>query len=194
MNRLHRRVVFRFPPVDDLHSFFFADLGGITVPASNDVDPKPAVVSVFTSLLARIALVQSCWHRDIVDQGHDGFAAVATAELAYVERFEVPGAFELPLHTRLLATSGRFDAVAAIGFVVDGGIYRHEFVAQAVIDGLMRVQLDADVPVFSGVLTPKEFDENEHHAFFYEHLRHKGEELARACLATLAARTLVSSP
>lgn len=142
----------------------------------------------------RLALVQSCWHRDIVDQGHAGFMDVISDELTHVEPFEVPGAFELPLHSRLLAESGRFDAVAAIGFVVDGGIYRHDFVAQAVIDGLMRVQLDSNVPVFSGVLTPQQFHEHaEHHDFFHQHMRHKGEELARACLTTLKARTLVTT-
>lgn len=141
----------------------------------------------------RLALVQSCWHRDIVDQGRAGFVDVASDESARMELFEVPGAFELPLHIRLLAESKRFDAVAAIGFVVDGGIYRHEFVAQAVIDGLMRVQLDANVPVFSGVLTPQRFHEHaEHHEFFHQHMRQKGEELAHACLAMLKARTLVA--
>ena len=39
--------------------------------------------------------------------------------------------------------------------VVNGGIYRHEFVADAVINGLMRVQLETDVPVISAVLTPR---------------------------------------
>lgn len=141
-----------------------------------------------------IALVQSCWHRDIVDRGRSGFLDVLTSDKGNVELFEVPGAFELPLHSRLLAQSGRFDAVAAMGFVVDGGIYRHEFVAQAVIDGLMRVQLDTDVPVFSGVLTPQQFHEHDvHHDFFSRHMHRKGGELAHACLTTLEARTLVAS-
>ncbi|NEX60188.1 hypothetical protein G3574_03770 [Noviherbaspirillum sp. 17J57-3] len=39
--------------------------------------------------------------------------------------------------------SGRYGAVVATGLIVNGGIYRHEFVAQAVINGLMQVQLDS---------------------------------------------------
>ena len=63
--------------------------------------------------------------------------------------------------------------------VVDGGIYRHEFVADAVIGGLMRVQLDTGVPVISAVLTPHHFHEHEtHRAFFFEHLETKGAEAA----------------
>ena len=136
----------------------------------------------------RVALVQSCWHRDLVDRCAESFLA-GLAELvpgSSVERFEVPGAFEIPLHAKLLAGSGRFDAVACTGLVVDGGIYRHEFVASAVIDGLMRVQLDTSVPVFTAVLTPQQFHEHaDHHAFFAEHLVGKGRELARACAQTL---------
>ena len=72
--------------------------------------------------------------------------------------------------------------------MVNGGIYRHEFVAAAVIDGLMRVQLDTGVPVFSAVLTPRDFHEHEVHLrFFGEHLVTKGTEAARACMAALAS-------
>ena len=113
----------------------------------------------------------------------------AIGDQAEVDLFEVPGAFELPLHVRMVAETGKFDAVVAAGFVVDGGIYRHEFVADAVISGLMRVQLDAGVPVFSSVLTPQNFQESETHvAFFRDHMVGKGREVADACLATLQAR------
>lgn len=139
----------------------------------------------------RIAFVQSLWHRDIVDQALAGFLEVVPHA---VDSFAVPGAFELPLHARLLADTGRFDAIVAAGFVVDGGIYRHEFVADAVISGLMRVQLDTLVPVFSCVLTPQQFHEHDTHvAFFRRHMVEKGREVAGACLATLAARSLVTA-
>lgn len=142
---------------------------------------------------ARLAFVQSCWHRDIVDRARDGFVETTAPSGAVVECFEVPGAFELPLHAKLLAGQG-FDAVVAAGLVVDGGIYRHEFVAAAVIDGLMRVQLDTGVPVFSCVLTPQQFHEHDTHlAFFTEHMLTKGREVAGACLATLAARARLTA-
>src|SRR5690606_29533577 len=90
---------------------------------------------------------------------------------------EVPGAFEIPLHALRLAQSGQYEAIIACGFVVDGGIYRHEFVASAVINGLMQVQLQAGVPVFSAVLTPHNFHEDEDHMeFFSKHFVKKGTE------------------
>ena len=135
-----------------------------------------------------IAFVQSCWHRDIVDQARSGFLG-QIADRAEVECFEVPGAFEIPLHAQSLAASGRFDAIVAAGFVVDGGIYRHEFVADAVISGLMRVMLDSGIPVFSCVLTPQQFHEHSTHMdFFRQHMVDKGNEAAIACMDTLAAR------
>lgn len=137
----------------------------------------------------KIAFIQSSWHKDIVDRSRDAFLATLAAEnitAAQVDLFEVPGAFEIPLHAKLLAKSGKYSAVVAAGLVVDGGIYRHEFVAQAVISGLMQVQLETDVPVFSAVLTPHHFHEHsEHQNYFREHFLTKGAEVARACIGTL---------
>ena len=87
----------------------------------------------------------------------------------------MPGAFEIPLLAQRLARTGRYDAIVAFGLVVNGGIYRHEFVGAAVIDALMRVQLDTEVPVLSAVLTPRDFHEHEEHRrFFAEHFVKKG--------------------
>lgn len=139
----------------------------------------------------RIAFVQSGWHKDIVDVSRRSFLA-EIERLGYdeseVDLYEVTGAFEIPLHAKRLADSGRYSAVVGAGLVVDGGIYRHEFVAEAVISGLMRVQLDTGVPVISAVLTPHHFHEHEtHHAFFSEHFETKGAEAARACVRTVEA-------
>jgi 6,7-dimethyl-8-ribityllumazine synthase len=144
----------------------------------------------------RIAFVQSCWHKDLVDQIKKGFSnemvelGTPAGNLDFVE---VTGAFEIPLHARRLAETGGFDAVVAAGLVVDGGIYRHEFVAEAVIGGLMQVQLETGVPIISAVLTPHHFHEHEpHRSFFFEHLESKGIEAARACAHTIDALSRLS--
>jgi 6,7-dimethyl-8-ribityllumazine synthase len=138
----------------------------------------------------RVAFVQSCWHKDIVDQCRAAFMAelqrLGMPETA-IDLFEVPGAFEIPLQAKLLAQSGRYAAIVAAGLVVDGGIYRHEFVADAVISGLMRVQIETEVPVISAVLTPQRFHEHgEHQRFFHQHFLVKGQEAAAACARTMA--------
>ncbi len=139
----------------------------------------------------RIAYIEASWHQDILDPGRIAFLeeldrlGIARDR---VDHIDVPGGFEIPLQAQLLAKSGRYAAIVGAAFIVDGGIYRHEFVATAVIDGLMRVQLDSEVPVLSMALTPQQFHEHgEHIAFFQAHFKTKGIEVARACAATLEA-------
>jgi 6,7-dimethyl-8-ribityllumazine synthase len=137
----------------------------------------------------RIAFVQSTWHESIVDRCRDSFIeeiARLGVDEDRIDLFRVPGAFEIPLHAKRLAASGNYAAVVGAGLVIDGGIYRHDFVAEAVISGLMQVQLDTDVPIISAVLTPHHFHEHDEHAlFFAEHFRVKGAEAARACAITV---------
>ncbi|WP_024506158.1 6,7-dimethyl-8-ribityllumazine synthase [Bradyrhizobium sp. ARR65] len=137
----------------------------------------------------RVAFVQSSWHRDVVMEARIAFLDEIEARHIARERvdiFEVPGSFEIPLHAQILAKTRRYTAIVAAGLVVDGGIYRHEFVADTVIKALMDVQLRTEVPVFSAVLTPQQFHETQaHFEFFKKHFATKGVEVAEACANTL---------
>jgi 6,7-dimethyl-8-ribityllumazine synthase len=143
----------------------------------------------------RIAMAAARWHGDIVDRAVQSFRdRLVELDISDLDVYEAPGAFELPLLVRRLARSGRYDAIATCALVVDGGIYRHEFVAHTVVDALMRVQLETDVPVFSGVLTPHHFHEHtEHRQQFSKHFVVKGQELADAVAATLTTLADVSN-
>ncbi len=140
----------------------------------------------------RIAFVQARWHAEIVDSCRVAFVDEVgrrTGGSATIEVFDVPGAFELPLQARSLARTGRYAAVVAAAFVVDGGIYRHDFIAEVVVAGLMQAQMEVDLPVLSAVLTPHHFQDSEaHRRFFLEHFKLKGRETAQACLEILALR------
>ncbi|MBW0275467.1 riboflavin synthase subunit beta [Nocardia sp. MH4] len=144
-----------------------------------------------TTSTGAVAFIRASWHSSIVTKAHEGFVAEYAGlglDPAAVEVFDVPGAFEIPLHAQRLARTGRYEAIVAAALVVDGGIYRHDFVATAVIDGLMRVQLDNDVPVFSVVLTPHHFHEHSEHVDYYtNHFVTKGAEAARAVANTLSS-------
>jgi 6,7-dimethyl-8-ribityllumazine synthase len=140
----------------------------------------------------RYAFIKANWHADIVDRALDGFCELIPA--AQVDVFDVPGAFEMPLLARNLAETGRYAAVAAAAFVVDGGIYRHDFVAQAVVDGLMRAGMDSGVPVLSVSLTPHQYQETEHHNAIYQaHFVEKGREAARAALMISETRQAIAA-
>lgn len=142
-----------------------------------------------TPSLPRLALVQAGWYRDLLDNARTSFLEELGRNgipESRVDVIDAPGAFEIPLLVRELALTGRYDGVAALGMVIDAGVYRHEFVAHAVIDGLMRVQLDTGIPVFSMVLTPHHMHGHADHLdFFGNHFLAKGAEAARACLKTL---------
>jgi 6,7-dimethyl-8-ribityllumazine synthase len=158
---------------------------------TNSSVASPSAIHSGGAPKARFAFIQSSWHEDIVDQGRGAFLAEMARQGVgpeSIDTFEVPGAFEIPLHAKKLAQSGRYAGVVCCGLVVDGGIYRHEFVADAVISALMGIQLETGVPVFSAVLTPQHFHEHEEHRqFFTAHFLTKGKEVAQACLETVAS-------
>src|ERR1700733_12180102 len=157
--------------------------------SSETVDRPPVPAYPRFAKPQRIAFVQSAWHRAVVEECRIAFLGEIEArgiERARVDLFEVPGSFEIPLHAQLLAKTRRYTAIVAAGVVVDGGIYRHEFVSDTVIKALMDVQLRTEVPVFSAVLTPQQFHESAaHFDFFRKHFVTKGVEVAEACANTL---------
>ena len=137
----------------------------------------------------RIAYIQAAWHVEITDRCKDAFMA-EMAKNGYgaeaIDFFSAPGSLEIPLMAKKLATTGKYSAVCASGLVVDGGIYRHEFVAQAVLQGIVQASLETGVPVLSAVLPPHHFHEHAvHHDFFRAHMVTKGQELAHACLSII---------
>jgi len=104
----------------------------------------------------RIAIVASRFNRFIVEQLVEG--AVDALKRHGIDQGQlvlvwVPGAFELPLLADQLASSGRFDAIIALGAVIRGGTLHFDFVAGECARGLARVALDNGLPVTFGVLT-----------------------------------------
>lgn len=137
----------------------------------------------------KFAFIKARWHAEIVDQAHAGFEqrlGEVDADAA-TDCYNVPGAFEMPLLAQRLAETGHYDAVICAALVVDGGIYRHDFVAQAVVSGLMEAGLKTGVPVLSVSLTPHHFQPTtEHQTFFREHFVKKGREAAEAAIDVVA--------
>jgi 6,7-dimethyl-8-ribityllumazine synthase len=156
--------------------------------------PSPAEENM---ALKPIAYIQASWHSDILEHCKSAFLTEITKH-GYrqddVEFFAAPGSLEIPLLAKKLARTGRYAAVCASGLVVDGGIYRHEFVAQAVLHGIVQTSLDTGVPVLSAVLTPHHFHEHAiHEAFFKDHMRTKGKELAEACVSIVEKLSAVEA-
>jgi len=102
------------------------------------------------------------------------FTAVADLDVVYV-----PGAWELPLAARGAARDG-YDAIVALGCVIRGETAHFDHVGRAATDGLARVQLDSEVPVGLGVLTPDTLEQALARAG--GELGNAGTEAARAAL------------
>lgn len=65
----------------------------------------------------------------------------------------VPGALEIPIALKKLASTGQCQALVALGAVIRGETYHFEVVSDQSAAGIMKVQLDTGIPVANGVLT-----------------------------------------
>lgn len=104
----------------------------------------------------RIAIVDTSWNDFIVTRLTDGAIGVLRrhgVDDDFISHVTVPGAYELPLVTRKLATTNRFDAIIALGCVIRGATPHFDYVAGECAKGLSAVMADTGVPVAFGVLT-----------------------------------------
>ncbi|MEZ4685897.1 MAG: 6,7-dimethyl-8-ribityllumazine synthase [Bacteroidia bacterium] len=106
----------------------------------------------------RVAIVVSKWNETITEALFEGASAVLRAAglpSGNILRYDVPGSFELPLGARIaLKKQPDIHGVIALGCIIQGETRHFDFIAQAVADGLMRLNLDSGKPVIFGVLTP----------------------------------------
>jgi 6,7-dimethyl-8-ribityllumazine synthase len=102
----------------------------------------------------RVALCVARFYSELADKLEAGArGALEDAGIVDVERFDVPGAFELPLITKYAAQSGRFVAVVCLGAVIRGETDHYDYVCGEAARGIQQVQLDTGVPCGFGVLT-----------------------------------------
>ncbi|KAJ5737873.1 6-7-dimethyl-8-ribityllumazine synthase [Penicillium malachiteum] len=116
----------------------------------------------------RIAIVHARWNDRVIQSLIAGakrellLAGVKEEDISFES---VPGSYELPFAVQMiLKKSGRrgdiihaegrpFDVVITIGALIKGDTMHFEYISNAVSDGLMRAQLDQEVPVIFGILT-----------------------------------------
>jgi len=141
-----------------------------------------ATFSVPSAKGLRIAVVTATFNSSITDGLKSGaIAFLEEAEADEVRLVDAPGAFELPLLARALATQG-FDAIVCLGAVIEGETDHYAHVAHRASEGLMRVQLDTGVPVSFGILTTR--DSKDATARSQPGPHNKGREAAAAAVST----------
>lgn len=125
------------------------------------LEPAPAPERLH-DLEVRVGIVCSGFHRELTQALLDGARAHLTAAGLDPHRVDVhwvPGSFEVPQAARMLAVSGRYAAVVAIGAVIRGATAHFDHIAMAASQGLIRVGLDTGVPCTFGVLTCDTLDQ-----------------------------------
>lgn len=71
----------------------------------------------------------------------------------------VPGAFEIPLIAKKMASSQKYDAVICLGVVIRGATPHFDVVVNEVSKGSAQVGLETGVPVLFGVLTTETIEQ-----------------------------------
>jgi 6,7-dimethyl-8-ribityllumazine synthase len=141
--------------------------------------------------MTRVAIGVATFYTDLAERLEtSAVAALKAAGIEQIDRFEVPGAFELPVLAKYAADAG-YDAVVLLGAVIRGQTSHYDHVCEEVARGIMDVQLTTGVPCGFGVLTV----ENQEQAIARSGggKRDSGEHAVAAILALLAAkRTFVT--
>jgi 6,7-dimethyl-8-ribityllumazine synthase len=105
---------------------------------------------------AKIAVVCARFNSLIVDQLESGCMDTLTrlgVQANDISLIKVPGAFEMPVVIKKLASGGTYDAIIGLGAVIRGGTPHFEYVASACTRGLSTAAMDTGVPIIFGVLT-----------------------------------------
>lgn len=136
---------------------------------------------------ARFALVVARFNSAITERLAAGAAAAlqaAGALEADVERFDVPGAYEIPQAARCAAETGRFAAVVCLGCVVCGATPHFDYISAATAHAIQHAAGETGIPMAFGVLTTDTWAQAEERAV--DGPDNKGWEAAAAALEMAA--------
>jgi 6,7-dimethyl-8-ribityllumazine synthase len=116
-------------------------------------------ISVSSLPDAKVAIISSSWHLELCNELIAGAKrALAQASITKIETIFVPGSFEIPLASQYAFEKG-FDAVVAVGLVLQGETPHFDYVCQGVVQGILDVSLRFSKPIGFGVLMCNDMDQ-----------------------------------
>jgi 6,7-dimethyl-8-ribityllumazine synthase len=140
----------------------------------------------------RVALCVASFYEELADKLEEGARdALTEAGYADVDRFEVQGAFELPLAAKYAAESGRYVAIVCLGAVIRGETDHYDYVCGEAARGISQVQLLTGIPVGFGVLTVDNIEQARARVKGGSK-RDSGRHAVQAVLASLAVKQELS--
>ena len=138
----------------------------------------------------KVAIITAPFYRHINDGLFQGATIYLNRENIEFERFDVPGALEVPLACQMLAETGEYDGIVALGAVIRGETAHFDHVCEQSARGIMDVSLQHKLPIGNGIITV----ENEKQALARSSVdeslgkENKGKEAAQAAVALMRMR------
>ncbi|MCA9000474.1 MAG: 6,7-dimethyl-8-ribityllumazine synthase [Planctomycetes bacterium] len=158
--------------------------------SKNAVTPRPGM---------RIACVLSEFHLELTSAMMES-ARTELMRLGMAEGdfcvVNVPGAFELPLVARRLASHDSVDAVLCFGLVITGETKHDHWVSMGATEGILLASLETDKPILFGVLTCNTIEQARARALSPDAggVQDKGREVAAGAVQTLNALDQAEHP
>jgi len=104
----------------------------------------------------KFGIVVSEWNSGIMDNLLVGCKDTLIRHGVFLDdiiTYQVPGSFELPVGTKILANKNQVDAIICLGCLIKGDTAHDEYIANAVANGLTQIGVMFDIPCIFGVLT-----------------------------------------
>jgi 6,7-dimethyl-8-ribityllumazine synthase len=138
------------------------------------------------SINSNYGIVYTSWNQEIVSSLLEN----TTKELLSlgvnknnISVMEVPGAFEVPLASKSLAS--KVDAVIALGAIVRGDTPHFDFIASSCAQGIVQASLEKNKPIIFGVLTTNNVEQALERSDAKR--ENKGAEFARSAMQMIEA-------
>ncbi|MGY4841273.1 6,7-dimethyl-8-ribityllumazine synthase [Weissella cibaria] len=134
-----------------------------------------------------IAIVMSRFNTLITDPLLAGAKEALTmhgVEMANIDVYIVPGAFDIPLVAEKVANTAKYDGIVTLGAVIRGETDHYDLVINGAMTGIAQVGLKTGVPTVFGVLTADTLEQAQHRAG--GKAGNRGSEVALALLELLA--------
>ena len=158
--------------------------------------PEPAISGIEGSLSAagkRFAIVVSRFNAFITERlflsAYDGLL-LSGAKKKDVALVRVPGAFEIPAAARMLAETGKYDAILCIGCLLRGDTAHYDVIVNEVARGIGQSTQETGVPHAFGVLTCETLEQAIDRAGLK--MGNKGFEAAMAAVEMANLKTAIS--
>ena len=138
----------------------------------------------------KIAIITAPFYQHIIDGLYKGAETFLSVKNFEIERFNVPGALEIPLACQYIADTKNYDAIVALGAVIRGETAHFDHVCEQSSRGVLDVSLKYGLPIGNGIITV----ENEAQAIARStnNLKNKGREAALAAYELLQLKKSLS--